>query len=387
MTATNIQRVWVLTTFDISTAPGTTEAYYLIREFADQWETHVFAPLSGPISGIEEHRLPVASLTAAILFNTVLAPYFVWQAIRRPPDVVFVYKNIFVPALIAKLLTDATVVYDIRADPYQQARELETYNPKGRVYHILLSAARRFHRFSLPRADGVITLSEPLAQRLEEDYGVKRERIGLIPLAANPDDFTPRERDGEKLRVVYLGSLEEFRGIDTLVEACGYLEPELQSQIQIDLYGTADESFVDSIGSIAPEGLTTVWHGYISHDNIPDEVGKCDIAVSPLPAIKSFEVSSPAKIYEYLALGMPVLATDITPHRRILTDQCCVLVPDESPEQMADGLERLIRDDELRSQLSKNSREIALENTWSDRFDTLCGYLKEWRGGVTNCET
>jgi glycosyltransferase involved in cell wall biosynthesis len=375
---TDVERVWVLTTFDISTATGTTEAYYLVRKFADHWDTHVYAPLSEPISGTKQHRLAMTSLTAAILFNTVLIPYFVWQAIRQPPDVVFVYKNIFLPAFIVKLLTGAMIVYDIRADPYQQAKELEVYNPRGRVYHFLLLIACRFHQFSLPRADGVITLSEPLAKRLRENYYVDKSKVGLIPLAVNPDEFIPHSHDDNTIRIGYLGSLKEFRGIDTLVESCGFLQPELQSQIKIDLYGAADKQFVNLIESISPDKITIVWHGYVSHNKIPERVGKCDIAISPLPAFESFELSSPAKIYEYLGLGLPILATDITPHKRILTDQCCVLVPPEDPKAMAGGLDNLIRDDEFRSQLSKNARNVALENTWSDRFDTLCKYLEKW---------
>lgn len=378
MTTRDRQRVWVLTTFDISTAPGTTEAYYLVQKFAERWDTHVFAPLGGPIESVHEHRVPVASLGAVLLFNTVLTPWFVWLALRRPPDLVYVYKNIFVPALVVRLCTDAVVVYDIRADPYEQAKEFAEFDPRGLPYHAFLRVGRWLHRVTLPRADGVVTLSEPLAERLRTDYGVPAAKIGLVPLAADPDAFEPVSTDGAEIRIAYVGSLTEYRGLDDVVEALAALAPELRSQVRLDLYGGADRALIDALEARAPDGPTIEWHGYVDHDRLAQAVAACDIAASPLPPLEAFEVSSPAKVYEYLALGLPVVATDITPHRRILDEECAVLVPPGDTEAMTEAFARLVSDEAYRSQLSAGARERALENTWSDRFEALCTQIDRW---------
>lgn len=373
-----MQTVWVLSTADISTAPGTTEPYYLVQKFAEQWETHVFAPVTNQIESVHEHSLPVDSILAALLFNTVLTPYFIWQAIRRPPDLVYSYRNIFVPALVAELLTDAAIVYDIRVDPYQQPKEFEEYDSRGAIYRLLIFFVKELHQFSLPRVDGVVTLSEPLADRLHTEYGVPREKIGLIPLAADPTEFTPASKDDDQFRVAYVGALREFRGIDNLVMALSNLDSELRSQVRLELYGEADEEFIQQIEDLSPDGLRIKWHGYVAHDQLTQEVAKCDVAVSPLPPLDSFEMSSPAKIYEYLALGLPIVATDITPHRTILSEECGILVPPGDPDVMTDAFAQILNDDEYRSRLSAGARQKALENTWTDRFNDLCNYLDRW---------
>jgi glycosyltransferase involved in cell wall biosynthesis len=372
------QTVWVLSTADISTAPGTTEAYYLVQKFAERWETHVFAPITNQIESVHEHSLPVDSILAALLFNTVLAPYFVWQAIRHPPDIVYSYRNIFVPVLISDLLTDATIVYDIQVDPYEQPKEFEKYDSRGHIYSLLLFLVKELHQFSLPRADGVITLSEPLADRLHTEYGVPREKIGLIPLAADPTEFKPASNDDEPLRVVYVGALREFRGIDDLVLALANLDSELQSKVRLDLYGEADDEFIQNIEELASSGLSIKWHGYIAHNKLTQELAECDVAASPLPPLDSFEMSSPAKVYEYLAMGLPIVATDITPHRTILSQECSVLVPPDDTEAMTNAFARILSDDEYRSRLSAGAREKALENTWTERFNDLRNYLEGW---------
>jgi len=375
----DIHVVWVLATWDISTAPGTTEPYYLVRKFAEHWETHVFAPLSKPIESVDQHRIPVASISAAILFNTVLVPYFIWQAIRKPPDLVYAYRNIFVPVLIAKLFTNATVVYDIRADPYAQAKEFEEHeDSQSQIYHLLLRVTRILHRFTLPRADGVITLSESLADRVHSNYGVPRNKVGIIPLAVDPGKFTPKEENKNHFKVVYVGALREFRGIDDLVRALTALEPELRSKVQLELYGGADEEYIQSLQDLTQDRLSINWHGHVAHDQLARQVAICDVAASPLPPLDSFEVSSPAKIYEYLALGLPIIATDITPHRRILTEECSILVPPGDTKVMTDAFEKVLSDTRYRSELSEGARRLALENTWTDRFKKLCGHLDSW---------
>lgn len=371
------ERVWILSTADISTALGSTEPYYLTQRFAMQWETHVFAPLSSQIESVHEHRIPVKS-SAAFSLNVIMIPYFIYQALRYPPDVVYSYRNIFIPVLIAKFLTDSTIVYDMRVDPYQQPKEFEKFDTRGIIYLILLVVVHRLHQIFLPRADGVITLSESLADRFHKEYAVPRTKIGIIPLAVDVDKFTPIPREGKKFRIVYLGSLSEFRGIDDLIKAVSTVKRDLRAQIQVDLYGTADEDFISSIEELATEEILIKWHGYIDHEKIPQEVGRCDIAVSPLPPLDSFEVSSPAKIYEYLALGLPIIATDIGPHRSILTDECSILVPPRDTEAMAAAITLLLSDEEYRLQLAKGARERALENTWEDRFAEVCRYLEDW---------
>jgi glycosyltransferase involved in cell wall biosynthesis len=68
-----------------------------------------------------------------------------------------------------------------------------------------------------------------------------------------------------------------------------------------------------------------------------------------------WEVSSPLKLYEYLALGRPVLATDIAAHRAALSDSNSVLIPCSSREEIAKGFERMVR---LFPQLERTLRQL-----------------------------
>ncbi|SNR71307.1 Glycosyltransferase involved in cell wall bisynthesis [Halorubrum ezzemoulense] len=379
MDSKEIQNVWVLATFDTSDPLGSTEPYYIVQKIAKKWDTHIFAPNSGSIDSAHEHQLPATSLGAVVLLNFILIPQFIWYCLRRPPDLVYVYKDIFTPVLIAKILTDATIIYDLRSDPYDQSKEFETKKADRRIYHLMLYFGYRLHRFTLPRIDGVITLSEELAERIQANYGVPRDRIGLIPLAADPQKFAPVDSNNERLQIVYLGSLAEFRGLDDLVIALASLDPQQKSRVRLDIYGEASDHFINELESLCPEGPPIEWHGYVEHELLAESAAACDIAVSPLPALDSFKLSSPAKIYEYIALGLPIVATNITPHKRILNENCAVFVPPSEPQAMTEAFARLIDDDEYRSQLGIEARQIALENTWEDRFEGLCDYVENWQ--------
>jgi glycosyltransferase involved in cell wall biosynthesis len=99
--------------------------------------------------------------------------------------------------------------------------------------------------------------------------------------------------------------------------------------------------------------------------------GRSDLAISLLPDLESYSVSSPAKVYEYLALGLPVVATDIPAHRRILTDGADAVLVDDDPETVAAELLALCENPERLAAMSERARETATRHSWEHRFGEL----------------
>jgi glycosyltransferase involved in cell wall biosynthesis len=81
-----------------------------------------------------------------------------------------------------------------------------------------------------------------------------------------------------------------------------------------------------------------------------------DILVSP----RIEGTSVPLKIYTYLHAGKPILATNIPAHSLVLSQENACLV-DPTAEAMADGLNHLIEDHELRTKISLSSKKLAEE--------------------------
>jgi glycosyltransferase involved in cell wall biosynthesis len=106
--------------------------------------------------------------------------------------------------------------------------------------------------------------------------------------------------------------------------------------------------------------------GTLPVDEANQYLALADILVSP----RIEGTSVPLKIYTYLKIGKPILATNLGAHTLVLDANTALLV-EPTLEGFVDGLKRLIEDEGLRSRLGVNSRKLA-EEKYSE-----AGYLKK----------
>lgn len=372
----NAERVYILSSHDISTAQGTTEPYYVSKRLGLEYNVHVFAPVSGQIDNAQTHFLKIDGLAGTLLINLMLLPYWFWLCIFKPPDTVYSYRNIIFPAIIFKYICQSEVIYDIRADPYQQPKEMAPDSP---LYRVFLWWSKRLHSIAFGYADTIVTLSKPLCTQLCRNFGVAESKIHIVPLGVDASMFRPTPKRSDKFCVVYIGSMNEHRRLDIVISALATLSSTTDIPVQLDVFGSADEKYTSVLTEQAnKQNVELNQHGFVNHKELPKLAGQADVAVSPLSGTTSFEVSSPAKIYEYLAMGLPVVATRITPHERILTDgRDSVLVPPDSVDGFADAFRRLATDQSLRDRYSEAAREKGEENSWDSRLDTITAIIED----------
>lgn len=377
----NPETVFVISDRDISVVQGSTEMYYLSRYFGSRSTTYVFAPATKRIPGANMRRHPFSGPIGTFLLNLVYLPYWIVTLYRNNPDLVYCYQNVISVPLLAKSLTNSVIVHDMRSDPCEQAREFTDSTTESRLRRYLLKSSEYLHRFILQRSHLVVTLSEQLADALVDNYSVNREQIHLLPLGVDTKKFTVNHEDRESIRFVYIGSIKKRRGIDRFVSGLKGLSAAEQEIIEFHLYGGADGGHIRELQQMSHgEAFDFRYHGHFPHDEVPEVLQAADVGVSPLPNLEAYRVSSPAKVYEYLASGLPVLASDITAHRRILDDECAFLV-DPKPEQYIGAIRNIVSDREQLSSMSKSARVRAEANDWSVRFNQLSKRLSQVERG------
>ena len=364
--------VFFILTKDPTQLQGNTEKHYLARHLADRTDLSVFAPLSEEIPGARNRPLPVKGLKGAVWLNLFLLPYWLYVFATERPDIVFCYQNVIIPAVLGKL-SGATVAFDLRSDPFEQAQEFFEDDDRGLPFRLAMQTAKRLHEWVLKYADRVFVVSDPLKDTICLNYAISQDAVTVLPLGVDTDHFVPSDDGWECLSILYVGSLAEYRGIDTIIEAALRLPKSLQCRTRIDLYGDGDEEYLSLLITKADNTpLEVYWHGFVAHDQLPAEAARSDIAVSPIPPYQSYEVSSPAKIFEYQALGLPIVASRITPHERILGNgDSGLLYSPESTAEFAQALERLLTDDELREQMGEDARKASMDADWDRQFETV----------------
>jgi glycosyltransferase involved in cell wall biosynthesis len=226
-------------------------------------------------------------------------------------------------------------------------------------------------------------VSEVLRQELI-DRGTTADKILVNPNAVDPARFHPgcgcdqvRKQfgfRGDDKVVGFIGSFSYWHGISVLQSAIEVILKEQEAndslpQLRFLLIGDGPLG-AEMRQTLEPhcEKGWVVFTGQVSHDLAPSYLDSADILVSPhvpMPDGKPF-FGSPTKLFEYMAMGKAIVASDLDQLARVLTHQRTAwLVEPGSSKELAAAIRLLAVDPEMRHRLGKNAREAALSrHTW-----------------------
>lgn len=278
---------------------------------------------AGTVGGVRVHRLDVQRHQGAGIGTYLLeyAEFFVRAGIaltrahrRRRYALVQVHTipDTLVFAALPLRLAGVPVLIDLHeAMPeFFRMRFPRAANP---VVHAALVAQERL---SIAMADAAITVNDALARRLV-DAGVPAGKIGVVlnaPLLARFDPAAYPERpflaDGT-LRLIYAGALSAVYELDVALHAVARireLRPGLP--VALDLYGRdfAEVPLRDQVARLGLDDLVT-FHGRIPIDAVPAVIARADVGLAPTRRTAFTNFSLSTKIFEYAAMGKPVVAS------------------------------------------------------------------------------
>ena len=175
-------------------------------------------------------------------------------------------------------------------------------------------------------------------------------------------------------RVLYVGNLERYQGIDLLVESFQVLEREKVPGNLVIIGGTAAD--IEAYTRKARElGLGERVH-FLGPKPLADlgaYLEQADILVSP----RIRGLNTPMKVYSYLDSGRALIATKLPTHTQVLDDSIALLV-DPDPEALGAGIVRLLRDPDRAASLARAAKERAAREFTADAYRRkLLGFYGE----------
>lgn len=165
----------------------------------------------------------------------------------------------------------------------------------------------------------------------------------------------------KELAVCYVGGIHENRGIKTLVEAAGLAKTELRLAGNYSPIG-----FRETLQQM--EGWKYVKeYGFVKPEKVREIIGSSIAGMVTLPPWPSYKDSLPVKMFEYMAAGVAVIASDFPLWRQIVSDaDCGVLVDPENPALIADAIKLITQNPQEAERLGANGRKAVLEKyNWS----------------------
>jgi len=228
------------------------------------------------------------------------------------------------------------------------------------------------HVVRMPNCRALVVISEALKRDCLKAYGISDRRVIVAHDAAAPYRPTvPRIRKEPGVYDIgFTGHLYPGKGMEVIAQ----LAPRLP-EVRFHVVGGMESD----LGRWRRAGLpaNVALHGFVPHQEVAAFLGSFDAVLLPNQRRVTLEDAggdigawtSPLKMFEYMAAGLPIISSDLPVLREVLTDgHDALLVPPDQIDLWEVALRRLIGDAALRASLGRHAREDAeAKYTWAQR--------------------
>ncbi len=303
------------------------------------------------------------------------------RAVKRRYDLVHIHNMpdiLVVSALVPKIL-GAKVLLDLH-DPMP---ELMTtiYNLDRNKISVRL--IQRLEKWSIARANLVVTVNIA-CKRIFAARSCRPEKIGVVMNAPDGEIFPFRrphttsadDRTDRPFVIMYHGSLVERNGLDLAVEAMAQVRAAVPTA-ELRIYGRKTP-FLERVVDVARnKGLGDCVH-YLGPRRLEDlvhEIEACDVGVIPNQRNAFTDINTPTRMFEYLALGKPVIAPRTPGIQDYFGPESLFFFESGNVEELARQIEYVSfhRDEAL--QTAERGQEVFLAHTWVQERETLVGLV------------
>jgi glycosyltransferase involved in cell wall biosynthesis len=293
-------------------------------------------------------------------------------ALKEKADVYHFHDPELLPwALKLKKKTEARIIYDIHENIAGQILD-KTWIPKTlrkplAVFYLLKE------KKVLPFIDWII-LAEGSYLRMYKNYKnisiVRNYPLILKKLSANglvlQYDFP---------KIVYVGGISKARGIFEMIQTAKILKKKFKNT-RFDIAGLTGEKIrleIDNLIKYYGLSETIFFYGRISHPEALHLIFKANVGLSLLYPIPNYIDSLPTKLFEYMAAGLPVIASNFSLWKEIVEgSNCGICVNPLEPKEIARAVEYLMANPEEAKKMGENGRKAVLEKyNWENEAKKL----------------
>jgi glycosyltransferase involved in cell wall biosynthesis len=339
-------------------------------------------------SGTEKSKFSyLLKLVLFLLKATVLLPIL---QIRKRYDIVHVHNipDFLVFAALIPKLTGSRIILDI----HDILPEFYASKFKSNEKSLAFRAMVLLERLSAKCADRVV-LSNHIWYSRYTSRSAEPEKCSVIMNYPNPALFFPRRGRDQKsgFTFIYPGTLNWHQGLDIAIKAFAILAKKTDG-CRFDIFGvgTSRDDLQVLITSLGLGGSVRI-HDVVPITKVPELVAYADCGVVPKRAEGFGGEAFSTKILEFMAMGIPVIASD-TPVDRYYFDESLLLFFRSGDEyDLASKMEEVMSNAQLRTRLSEQGLAYSRRNCWNEKrkiyLELIDALLPQARAGQQTRES
>ena len=215
----------------------------------------------------------------------------------------------------------------------------------------------------LPEADKVITIIEEARDRVIR-LGIDAAKIFMVSNTINFENLSVQVnmKKTDAFTVFYCGAINRHRGLQIVLES---IKMCAAKEMNIRLWIVGDGSFRKKLEELSDayniNSRVRFW-GHKPFNEMLEILAQSDVAIIPHIRTDNNDASSPNKLYQYMYLNKPIISSDCTSLKRIITEtHTGFIYKNDSPEELFFLLEKLIGDRKILEEINGNGRKAVLE--------------------------
>lgn len=316
------------------------------------------------VEGVQIRALPSPRNRLDRMFRLSLNMLFL--AFRERADLYHFHDPELLPAGIILSLSGKHVIYDAHEDVPKQILDKKWLNPWLR--HSMSWVVSLLQKIASKTLSGIIVATPDIAKNFPPG---KTTLVRNYPLL---DELHYVERERSKppwTRLVYIGGITEIRGIMEMLAALALL-PDAYP-VRLRLAGPIHPPALEARMRSHPGWKSCEYLGWLNRRAIADLLADSDIGLVPLHPARNHVRSLPIKMFEYMATGLPVVASDFPLWREIIeTAGCGKLVNPLDPQAIADAIVWMVEHPREVAKMGASGR-LAIERNynWQPEFESM----------------
>lgn len=317
------------------------------------------------VDGIRIRALP--KVTSRLKRMRMLPPLAREIALSEEPDVLHFHDPELLPVAGQLARQDRRVIYDMHENI---ARDILTKRWINPLIRPLLSFVVRRRMQGWLRSVRVIFAEDSYSA----DYPFVKQYTTVLnmPRLAELSVITAEKHALPTL--VYIGGVTELRGSLTMLRVMSLLQQSGHA-VGLLIVGPVEQAHGEAMLKLISElALVNIsLHGFTRSDQAWPLVAQCHLGLAILSRIPNYVESYPSKIFEYMALGLPVISSDFDLYRSVVeANGAGLCVAPEDDQLIAQGIASLLEDPELMRRMGQAGQAAALAKyNWSNEEQKL----------------